>query len=815
MPNVPGPPPPLPPSDAMSAAAAIDAAIAAVDNATRAALGSMAIATALAASDRVLSLHQVLFRRRCAAILQALRTDASSQPPKPPPDPILAVRACRLVLLAASSGWMLGMLDLDALLSDLETDLAYALPPTTPANAAEDERERETATFLIEAMRNNTALLRSSELGTGLDDHRVLDIFHGYKRREDLIIDNDARPLGDGSFGVVRVATYKGRPCAVKIPRSDQAAQESLREAAMLLKLNPSPHIIGVLGLCSIDVDGVPRPATIMKLSFLSLKDRLHASNEAIKSYMQTRLSESQLQQSARQASNEPFDVLMDRLVSSGMLRWTTRVKIARDVILGVAYMHACGIIHGDLKPGNILLDEFDNAKLCDVGASASVNSIDQRGFAFTPGYAPQIAIQRRHATYFNDVFAFGRVIVDIAGVPSGPRLPEAISKVSLACRNEEVTASDAAELILNLFADFDDWDADNLMVPHPPKAPARPAAPPALEPPSYAVGTMSASLAYQPYAETRVLEDPDAAMADVTRRMERVRLMSTRITQARMTDSTIVGHRPVARPRNQLPAIEESGSGHRSGSVDTDPQTVLRDAFPDAFELWRLTQGTDKARFDDLVQMLVIHADQLEAGSVVDVEALRNALDLQRTGSVGAGVFLALLRANGGLQGVVRRFAESGSVSFLRALSGGSGARPSSTLPPPLSQDARRSPLPPPRRDMQVPPPPPRSPHQTQSMPLPQPPPKPVSQPPAPATAYPGPPYQQQQQQYLYQQGYSSGYPGYSTPTGYPQPLPPAAGYNPGQVYNQGYAPAQPLGPTSSPPAYSGVPMTQSRSTG
>jgi serine/threonine protein kinase len=41
---------------------------------------------------------------------------------------------------------------------------------------------------------------------------------------------------------------------------------------------------------------------------------------------------------------------------------------LTRQLLSGVAYIHACGLVHGDIKPANILLDDAWTLKLCDFG---------------------------------------------------------------------------------------------------------------------------------------------------------------------------------------------------------------------------------------------------------------------------------------------------------------------------------------------------------------------------------------------------------------------------------------------------------------
>ena len=45
----------------------------------------------------------------------------------------------------------------------------------------------------------------------------------------------------------------------------------------------------------------------------------------------------------------------------------------AKDLILGLQYLHSCGIVYCDLKPSNILLNEFGDLKLSDFGMARKI----------------------------------------------------------------------------------------------------------------------------------------------------------------------------------------------------------------------------------------------------------------------------------------------------------------------------------------------------------------------------------------------------------------------------------------------------------
>ena len=52
-------------------------------------------------------------------------------------------------------------------------------------------------------------------------------------------------------------------------------------------------------------------------------------------------------------------------------------VAIVTDVLEGLAQLHALQILHLDLKPGNILLDEHGHAYLGDFGISHALRTLE------------------------------------------------------------------------------------------------------------------------------------------------------------------------------------------------------------------------------------------------------------------------------------------------------------------------------------------------------------------------------------------------------------------------------------------------------
>lgn len=54
--------------------------------------------------------------------------------------------------------------------------------------------------------------------------------------------------------------------------------------------------------------------------------------------------------------------------------------KFAYEMLEGLSYLHSQGIIFGDLKPSNVLMNEYCKLKLCDFGLAKKVTDLSSIG---------------------------------------------------------------------------------------------------------------------------------------------------------------------------------------------------------------------------------------------------------------------------------------------------------------------------------------------------------------------------------------------------------------------------------------------------
>jgi len=115
----------------------------------------------------------------------------------------------------------------------------------------------------------------------------------------------------------------------------------------------------------------------------------------------------------------------LDRLLCDRPLglSWPELRDIALPLLDALAHAHRRGVLHGDLKPSNVMVCE-DGVRLFDFGLGQSVKGVmpglaqlsRNRFNAWTPGYAAPELLEGQPLSTSTDVYAVACVLYELAG---------------------------------------------------------------------------------------------------------------------------------------------------------------------------------------------------------------------------------------------------------------------------------------------------------------------------------------------------------------------------------------------------------------
>ncbi|MCU1687709.1 MAG: serine/threonine protein kinase [Amycolatopsis sp.] len=146
-----------------------------------------------------------------------------------------------------------------------------------------------------------------------------------------------------------------------------------------------------------------------------------------------------------------PSKSLATALKERGTLPVDEVIGIACQLASALAAAHLAGVIHRDIKPGNVLLGEDGTVKVTDFGISRAIGDVTLTAtgeIAGTPAFlAPEVA-QGQDASFASDVFSLGSTLYTaVEGAPPFGYGDKAIALLYRVSSGEIVPPTKAARL--------------------------------------------------------------------------------------------------------------------------------------------------------------------------------------------------------------------------------------------------------------------------------------------------------------------------------------------------------------------------------
>lgn len=110
-----------------------------------------------------------------------------------------------------------------------------------------------------------------------------------------------------------------------------------------------------------------------------------------------------------------PGETLKDR-IETGAISDENAVRIVLDLCGAVSAIHRCGLLHCDLKPGNIMIDSDNRVTVIDLGLATTQLNLTPDDIAGTPAY---LAPERANGNVEEidercDVFGLGSIFYEL-----------------------------------------------------------------------------------------------------------------------------------------------------------------------------------------------------------------------------------------------------------------------------------------------------------------------------------------------------------------------------------------------------------------
>ncbi len=220
------------------------------------------------------------------------------------------------------------------------------------------------------------------------------------------------RPLGSGGQGIVYLSERRGTddftfPVALKIFSPERYEGDHVYDEAMWRMAQVAAKVAQIQQDNLLDVHNwVDRHR--IRLMEMEWVDGFDVSRL---------LTQKMLDRLFERVSTKRWNYINQVIVTTGKQqpRVTPGIAIAivRDCLAALAALHRGGIVHGDLKPSNIMIKRTGNAKIVDIGSAFDVEDPPMRRLC-TPAYAAPEVLEGSESTPRSDLASLGYVLIEM-----------------------------------------------------------------------------------------------------------------------------------------------------------------------------------------------------------------------------------------------------------------------------------------------------------------------------------------------------------------------------------------------------------------
>jgi serine/threonine-protein kinase len=220
------------------------------------------------------------------------------------------------------------------------------------------------------------------------------------------------RLLGAGGQGAVYLADRLGadgfiRPVALKVfsPETYHSDQSYLEDMTRVGHVSARVALIQSDNVVDVHDFIERRGIRLMEMEWLDGYD------------LREVLTPGMLERTREKTSTERWQYVNNVILTAGpaqpLLKPGVAIAVLRDCLAGLAALHNAGIVHGDVKPANIMLTRSGNAKMIDIGSAIDLRRAARRR-AWSPVYAAPEVLDGKDNTPRSDLASLGYVLVEM-----------------------------------------------------------------------------------------------------------------------------------------------------------------------------------------------------------------------------------------------------------------------------------------------------------------------------------------------------------------------------------------------------------------